>query len=154
MNDSKKYNILIMEASMIHLEQILFLFQKYREFYKVELNSLEEKKFIKERMEKSESKIFLAMEENKAVGFTQLYPSYSSVSLKPVWILNDLYVEETYRKSGIGYMLLDAAKEFAIKTKSKGLTLMTGIENESAQNLYEKYGFIRNDHFYNYFLFF
>lgn len=143
-----------MEASMIHLEQILFLFQKYREFYKVELNSLEEKKFIKERMEKSESKIFLAMEENKAVGFTQLYPSYSSVSLKPVWILNDLYVEETYRKSGIGYMLLDAAKEFAIKTKSKGLTLMTGIENESAQNLYEKYGFIRNDHFYNYFLFF
>jgi ribosomal protein S18 acetylase RimI-like enzyme len=51
-------------------------------------------------------------------------------------------------------MLLDAAKDFAIKTKSKGLTLSTGIENETAQSLYEKYGFIRNEHFYEYFLFF
>jgi ribosomal protein S18 acetylase RimI-like enzyme len=76
------------------------------------------------------------------------------VSLKSVWILNDLYVEENYRNQGVAKMLLDAAKEFAFKTQSKGLTIMTGLDNVAAQSLYEKYGFLRNDHFYNYFLFF
>ena len=65
-----------------------------------------------------------------------------------------MYVDENFRKQGVGKMLLDAAKDFAIQTNSKGLTLTTGIENETAQSLFEKFGFIRNEHFYEYFLFF
>ena len=59
-----------------------------------------------------------------AIGFTQLYPSFSSLSLKSVWILNDLYVYEEYRKQGVGKMLLDAAKEFALKQIAKGLLFL------------------------------
>ena len=147
-------NLSIREAELKHINLILPLFNKYRKFYEVEDKPEEAKAFIQERIEKNQSKIFLAMQEEKAIGFTQLYPSFSSLSLKSVWILNDLYLEEDFRKQGVGKLLLDSAKDFAIKTKSKGLTLSTGIENETAQSLYEKYGFIRNEHFYEYFLFF
>ena len=128
-------NLSIREAELKHINLILPLFNKYRKFYEVEDKPEEAKAFIQEK---------------KAIGFTQLYPSFSSLSLKSVWILNDLYVEEDFRKQGVGKLLLDSAKDFAIKTKSKGLTLSTGIENETAQSLYEKYGFIRNEHFYEY----
>ena len=94
------------------------------------------------------------MKGELTIGFTQLYPSFSSLSLKKVLILNDLYVQEDFRRLGVGKMLLDAAKDYALQINSKGLTLSTGIENETAQSLYEKYGFIRNEHFYEYFLFF
>lgn len=147
-------NISVLEAELTHINLVLPLFNKYRKFYEVENRPEDAKAFIQERIEKNQSKIFLAIQEEKAIGFTQLYPSFSSLSLKSVWILNDLFVEEDFRKRGVGKMLLDAAKDFAIKTKSKGLTLSTGIQNETAQNLYEKYGFIRNEHFYEYFLFF
>lgn len=146
--------IQIIEAKLNNLEQVLSLFHKYREFYQVDYKPLEAENFLRERITKEQSKIFLVLDDDRPVGFTQLYPSFSSLSLKPVWILNDLYVEEQYRKKGIGKMLLDAAKNFALQTKSKGLTLTTGIENTVAQSLYEKYGFIRNDHFYEYYLFF
>lgn len=144
----------IIEITHSNIELILPLFGKYRLFYEVESNAKEEEIFLRNRIQNKESKIFVVMENQIAIGFTQLYPSFSSLSLKPVWILNDLYVDESYRKQGVGKMLLDAAKDFAIETKSKGLTLTTAIQNTVAQSLYEKYGFIRNDHFYEYFLFF
>ena len=146
--------IQIIEATLTDLEKIIPLFHKYREFYQVEYKLQEVEIFLTQRIEKSQSKIFFAIDRDKAIGFTQLYPSFSSLSLKPVWILNDLYVDENFRKQGVGKMLLDAAKDFAIQTNSKGLTLTTGIENETAQSLFEKFGFIRKEHFYEYFLFF
>lgn len=147
-------NYSVIEVQLIHLTLILPLFNKYRKFYQVEDKPEEAEAFLRDRIEKNESKIFLAMQGDISIGFTQLYPSFSSLSMKRVWILNDLYVDEACRKHGVGKMLLDAAKEFAVQTNSKGLTLSTGIENETAQSLYEKYGFIRNEHFYEYFLFF
>lgn len=155
MLDNKNQPVIaIQEASSNHIKLLLPLFCKYRIFYGVEEKSKEAEAFLLDRINRNESKVFLAMKGEMAIGFTQLYPSFSSLSLKSVWILNDLYVYEEYRKQGVGKMLLDAAKEFALKTNSKGLTLSTGIENETAQSLYEKYGFIRNEHFYEYFLFF
>ncbi len=147
-------NYSVIEVQLTHITLILPLFNKYRKFYQVEDKPEEAEAFLRDRIEKNESKIFLAMQGDISIGFTQLYPSFSSLSMKRVWILNDLYVDEAYRKHGVGKMLLDAAKEFAVQTNSKGLTLSTGIENETAQSLYEKYGFIRNEHFYEYFLFF
>ncbi|MBK8398827.1 MAG: GNAT family N-acetyltransferase [Leptospiraceae bacterium] len=151
MNDSK---LRVIKINQSNVELVFPLFAKYRKFYEVESHPINEQEFLKRRIEKNESKIFIVQSGEESIGFTQLYPSFSSLSLKSVWILNDLYVEEQYRKQGVGKMLLDAAKNFAIQTKSKGLTLTTGIENTVAQSLYEKYGFIRNDHFYEYFLFF
>ena len=37
-----------------------------------------------------------------AVGFAQVYPSYSSISMRRTWILNDLFVVKESRGRGIG----------------------------------------------------
>ena len=154
LNEKNSSEISIQDAATIHKNLLLPLFCNYRNFYGVEEKPKEAEAFLFERLNRNESKIFLAMKGELAIGFTQLYPSFSSLSLKKVLILNDLFVQEDFRRLGVGKMLLDAAKDYALQINSKGLTLSTGIENETAQSLYEKYGFIRNEHFYEYFLFF
>lgn len=63
----------------------------------------------------------ISYDENEvAQGFTQLYPSYSSVSMQGTFILNDLFVHLNFRDKGIGEALMNHAKEFAIKENSKG----------------------------------
>lgn len=41
-----------------------------------------------------ESIVFMAFDDNEAIGFVHLYPSFSSVSMKQTWVLNDFYVKE------------------------------------------------------------
>ena len=82
-------------------------------------------------------------EDGNGLGFTQLYPSFSSVSMQRVYILNDLYVSEKSRGQGIGESLMEYAKQFARKMGSKGLTLETAVDNP-AQNLYKRLGWVKD----------
>ncbi len=107
--------------------------------------------FILERLSNAESVIFLAFERTTPVGFTQLYPSFSSVSLKRLWMLNDLFVLPTVRKLGVGAALLKRARQFTMETNAKGLVLETASDNP-AQKLYERLGWTRDEAFYRYFL--
>ncbi|MFD1181009.1 GNAT family N-acetyltransferase [Paenibacillus timonensis] len=109
---------------------------------------------MEERLGRRESVVFLAIEpvSGGAVGFTQLYPSFSSISMKRVWILNDLYVREEYRNQGAAKLLLEAAKSHARQTDAKGLELSTAMTNVRAQRLYETIGYERDTAFYHYFL--
>ena len=84
------------------------------------------------------------------MGFTQLYPTFSSVSMQRFYILNDLYVLPTLRGQGIGESLLNAAKDLAKANNWKGLALETAVDNP-AQKLYERLGWERSDDFYHYF---
>ena len=101
------------------------------------------------------SVIFLAYSTaHEAVGFTQLYPSFSSVSLKGLWILNDLFVRSDVRQGGVGRALLERARQHAADTGAKGLILSTAVTNKPAQTLYESCGWQRDDEFLHYHLFF
>lgn len=70
--------------------------------------------------------------------------------MKRAWILNDLYVDEQARKQGIGEMLLHKAKDLAIKTGANSISLSTAPDNHSAQRLYDKNGYKRDEQFYHY----
>jgi GNAT superfamily N-acetyltransferase len=83
------------------------------------------------------------MVNDEAVGFTQLYPSFSSVSMQRSYILNDLFVGERYRKQGIGVALLNKAKQLCRDNSFKGLALETETSNP-AQHLYESLGWVKN----------
>jgi ribosomal protein S18 acetylase RimI-like enzyme len=99
--------------------------------------------------------IYLAyLSQREAAGFTQLYPSFSSVSLKPLWILNDLFVRSDIRRGGVGRALLDRARQDAVESGAKGLILSTAVTNKPAQTLYESCGWQRDDEFTHYYLFF
>jgi ribosomal protein S18 acetylase RimI-like enzyme len=138
-------NIGIKRAEKKDLKHIAKLFDAYRVFYKQQSNFDLAQDFINERFKKSESVIFYAIDEaNNYLGFTQLYPGFSSVSAQRTWVLNDLYVDSKCRNCGIGSMLLDKAKQFAIETQSKGIALETAANNVRAQKLYESLGYIKD----------
>ncbi|MCF3107588.1 GNAT family N-acetyltransferase [Niabella sp. CC-SYL272] len=121
------------------------LFDQYRVFYKQTSDIPRAKAFIEARLQQHESVIFVAFAKQNdllhPVGFTQLYPTYSSVRTVKNWILNDLFVEAAYRKNGFGEALIRKAMEFAAATGAHFLQLETATDNFTAQKLYEQIGF-------------
>lgn len=140
----------ITQATLKDLARIAPLFNDYRVFYEQESDIKAATAFLKERLLKNESIIFYAEEDNMVLGFTQLYFSFSSVSLKPSLILNDLYVDSFYRGKGIGEALLNKAKEFCKADNYKGLALETATDNP-AQQLYEKLDWKKDTQCFHYF---
>jgi GNAT superfamily N-acetyltransferase len=139
----------IIKAEIKHLEALAPLFDAYRIFYKQNSDLESAKQFLKDRILNDESIIFLAYLDDEAVGFTQLYPLFSSVSMKPLFLLNDLYVKSTHRGKGIGEALINRAKELCEEKQNKGLALQTGTYNP-AQKLYERLGFVQDHDLYYY----
>ena len=139
----------IIEANISHLAGIAPLFDAYRIFYKQASDLESSKQFLKDRILNKESIIYVAYKEKEAVGFTQLYPLFSSVSLKPMYLLNDLYVISDCRGNGIGEALINKAKALCETEQNKGLALQTATDNP-AQKLYERLGFVLDHDLYYY----
>lgn len=98
--------------------------------------------------------VLIAERDTRFVGFAQLYPSFSSTSMKRVWILNDLFVPPAHRHGGVGRALLAAAEELARNTDAKGLVLATQKTNAPAKALYRAHGWKLDevfDHYHRYF---
>jgi len=151
----KSADIAIVRATLAELADLVPLFDGYRQFYGHRSDLAAARAFLGDRLERSESVIYLAYTgPREAAGFTQLYPSFSSVSLKPLWILNDLFVRPDIRRGGVGRALLERARLHAVETGAKGLVLSTGVTNKAAQTLYESCGWLRDDEFFQYYLFF
>ena len=147
-------NINIVRAARKDIDDLVPLFDGYRQFYGERSDPPAARAFLTERIERDESVIYLAYTgPREAAGFTQLYPSFSSVSLKPLWILNDLFVRPGVRRGGVGRALLERARQHALETGAKGLVLSTGVANTSAQTVYESCGWQRDDEFFQYHLF-
>ena len=140
--------MIIRRARKKDIEQLSILFDKYRIFYKRKSDVTSAKSFLKKRMKRKESVIFVAEERKELIGFTQLFPIFSSVNMMRTWLLNDLYVNEKSRGMGIAAKLLDAAKEFGVATNSKWLLLQTAADNFTAQKVYEQNGWIKETDFF------
>ncbi len=128
----------VKQATIDDLAAVAKLFDLYRQFYQQESNLARAEMYIKSRIEKGESVIFIVKDGQEYVGFTQLYPTFSSISMQKAWVLNDLYVEKSARGKGVGEQLLHKAEAFAKETGAKSLSLSTAPDNASAQRLYEK----------------
>ncbi|MFT6915577.1 MAG: GNAT superfamily N-acetyltransferase [Motiliproteus sp.] len=132
----------IIQANIKNIDAVVELFDLYRQFYGQKADVVASKEFIKNRFELKDSIILLAVSsDDLPIGFTQLYPAFSSVAMKPMLYLNDLFVLSTMRKSGIGKGLLDAAYDFALSNGFGNLKLATAIDNFSAKSLYESSGY-------------
>lgn len=142
--------IQILNADLTHVEAIAPLFDAYREFYKQSSDLQAGKVFLRERLANKEAILFLAIEKGSALGFVQLYPSYSSISMKRIWILYDLFVAPEARHRGVAAALLKRAQSFAAETHAEELILDTAIDNVAAQRLYEKLGWKRDTLFHRY----
>lgn len=141
-------NISVIQAQLKHVDAVAEVFDAYRQYYGQEADIEGAKHFLAERIRNQESVIFLALANGKALGFTQLYPGFSSVSMRRSWVLNDLFVREDIRSKGIGKTLLAAAQHFILQQGHKGLLLETTPDNTRAQSLYERFGWVREHNYY------
>jgi GNAT superfamily N-acetyltransferase len=140
----------IIQATAAHTDLIAPLFDAYRQFYQAAPDLAAARQFILERLTNDESVIFLALEGKEVMGFTQLYPIFSSVAIQKLWLLNDLFVVPTARHKGIGEALVQRAEQLARDTGFRGLFLRTAVDNYPAQRLYERCGWVRDNQFCRY----
>ncbi|MCD2259309.1 GNAT family N-acetyltransferase [Psychroserpens luteolus] len=133
----------IYHAQLRDLEGLINLFDGYRVFYKQDSNPAAVKRFLTQRIVKNDSIIYIAYVDDEAAGFTQLYPLLSSVSMKPMYLLNDLYVHSKFRGQGIGEALINRAKHLCQSENNKGMAIQTAFDNP-AQRLYERLGFVKD----------
>jgi len=136
-------SVIIRRAIVEDANVIAPLFNAYRMFYRQHSNIGAALDFITKRLAQNQSAIFIADDGGKAVGFTQLYPIFSSVGLTNAWLLNDLYVTEGNRGKGVATALLEAAKQLGRKTGSGWLMLQTAVNNHIAQKVYGQNGWIK-----------
>ncbi len=142
----------VIEATTGDVDRVLPLFLGYLEFYKQMPEAARARRFIAERLERGESKVFLATLDDEPVGFVQLYPTFASLAMKRSWVLYDLFVKPSARKHGAAKALMERARQLAVDTGAEGLILETAMDNLPGQRLYEQLGWKRDEEFYRYFL--
>jgi len=135
----------VRQASIDDVDLIAPMFDAYRRFYGQRTDVEGARAFIRDRLQRWESVVLLALSADAtaspALGFAQLYPSFSSVAMRRTWILNDLFVAESARRRGVARELLGAARRFARESRAVRLELTTTRSNHAAQRLYETHGY-------------
>jgi GNAT superfamily N-acetyltransferase len=150
---NNEQSVSVHQATLAEVERIVPLFDAYRQFYSKPSNLEESHAFLLERFKHNQSIIFIANDNTgTAIGFVQLYPSFSSVSAARIFILNDLFVVPSARRRGVASLLLKAAADYGRAAGAIRLTLSTGVSNKDAQVLYERGGWNRDSEFYVYHL--
>ncbi|MFK7766075.1 MAG: GNAT family N-acetyltransferase [Mariniblastus sp.] len=140
----------ILQVQAQHIDQVVELFDAYRVWYGKRSDKATATQFLSERTEKNESVIFACENSDaKFVGFTQLYPVFSSTRMRPMWLLNDLFVSPEFRGQGVSKKLIESAKELARSTNACGVLLETETTNDIGNHLYPSVGFeLEENNFY------
>jgi GNAT superfamily N-acetyltransferase len=147
----QEHTVAVRQATIFDLDLLVPLFDAYRQFYRKPSDLDLARRFLFERFQHNQSIIFLAVrQDGRAVGFTQLFPSFSSASAAPIFILNDLFILPEARRMRVGSLLLSAAASFGRAIGAVRLTLSTEVTNEAAQALYATQGWTRQTDFFVY----
>jgi GNAT superfamily N-acetyltransferase len=134
----------IRKANIQDLDQLAKLFNAYRVFYGKESALTLATEFLSERIRTRDSEIFVSADK-RINGFVQLYPLFSSVRMKKLWLLNDLFVDPDHRGKGISLALIEEAKALCKRTGACGMYLETAKSNDIGNQLYPRAGFTLND---------
>jgi GNAT superfamily N-acetyltransferase len=142
--------VTVRQAVLADLQELALLFGEYRSFQGKRSEPGAERAFLQARFDHGESVAFIAHVGTSAVGFAQLYPSYSSTSLSRVFILNDLFVRESGRRKGVASRLLAAVEAYAWAFGAVRVTLNVAQDNRVGQALYEARGWTKDSEFFMY----
>lgn len=146
-------SLVVEPARLADIDRVAPLFDAYRQFYGAEPDLQGARSFIAERLTLRESIVLLAVPESRGgddgvvAGFAQLYPSFSSLALGPLVVLNDLFVAPSWRQHGVARRLVGEVVAYARKTGAVRIELATQRTNQRALHLYETDGFVRDTEF-------
>lgn len=148
---ASKKDMTIKRATLKDLEAVAVLFDEYRQFYRRPPDLDGATRFIRLRLKQEDSVILVACTDlRQSVGFTQLYPVFSSVRMARGWILNDLYVDARWRGQGVGEALMHGAREYCLQNGASAMWLSTEKDNVVAKRLYDRLGYSLDETFDHY----
>ena len=118
-------DVQVHRADATHLDHVARLFDAYRGFYGQPSNLTQSRDFIAERIARDESAIFVVLDAaGEALGFVQLFPTFSSIDAHRTWLLGDLFTAPVARGRGVATLLMNTARDFAVLSGAKGLVLV------------------------------
>jgi ribosomal protein S18 acetylase RimI-like enzyme len=143
------------------VDAVVDLFRQYLRFYDQEVPDAEARAYLTARRDAGDCVLLIAVlrpegtepdasAAEEVVGFTQSYPTWSSVSLSRSWVLNDLFVAPEARGTGAARALVRETCRRAKEAGAIRVSLATAWDNVAAQGLYESEGFVRDQHFHHY----
>jgi len=148
MHADAEHEITVRQAVSADLEPLTDLFDQYRQFQGQHADRAAARSFLKARFDHGESILFIALAGDAPLGFAQLYPSFSSVALSRVFILNDLFVDASARRRQVASRLLEAVEAYAWSFGASRVTLNVARANTDAQALYDARGWTRADQYF------
>jgi GNAT superfamily N-acetyltransferase len=123
------------------LELTLPLIAGYQRFYLAQPDDDRNRAFFRRFVAPSGHGLLLgAWEENRLVGFATIYWTHSSTRAVDAALMNDLFVVEEGRGSGVGRALIEACAAAARERGCAHLEWFTATDNAVAQRLYERVG--------------
>ena len=135
----------IARAGLADLDALVPLFDAYRVFYQQPSDPALARTYLEKRLGAGEYVGFLARDgAGKAVGFAMVSQTFSSVGLKRIWLLNDIFVDPSTRRTGAGAALMEAVEAFARETEAGRLDLFTARTNLTAQSVYKRAGWVED----------
>ena len=142
----------VQPASAADLPALARLFDAYRVFYEAVSAPAETESFVTRLAAEGRTRFFLGrqagLEVSPPVGFVHLMPSINTIAMRPIWLLEDLFVAPEARRLGVATALMRYAEAFARQTGAERLTLATAYNNHRAQALYKSLGYVREEHFW------
>ena len=138
----------VRQAVLADLDDLAALFDQYRVFQGQASDPAAARAFLQQRFDHGESAVFMACEGPAAIGFAQLFPSWSSVALARVFILNDLFVHPSGRRKGVASLLLAAVERHAWSLGAVRVTLNVARDNQAGQALYAAQGWTQDAQFH------
>jgi ribosomal protein S18 acetylase RimI-like enzyme len=146
----KSSEIAVEAARPQDVEVLATLFEAYRAFYRRAPDPDAARSFVAERVAAGDTRFFLARAGREVVGFVHLVPSFDTLAMSPMWLLEDLFVLPERRRRGVGDALLRHAESFARASGASRLTLSTAHTNRVAQRRYEASGYRHDEEFRTY----
>ena len=131
----------IAPATEDDLGELLPLFGGYQRFYTGEIQTDDRNREFLRRFLGEAGQLLVARDDRgDAVGFANLYWTFSSTTAEEHVLLNDLFVSDDARGGGVGLALIEAARAVARERGSATLSWQTALDNRTAQRLYERTG--------------
>ena len=125
------------------LDELLVLVRGYCDFYEVspaDADLLSVSRTLIADPEHEGLQLLARNTEGRAVGFATLYWSWSTTAACRIGVMNDLFVAEDARGSGLAEALIDACRVECVSRGARELTWQTAPDNLRAQAVYDRVG--------------
>jgi GNAT superfamily N-acetyltransferase len=135
------------------LPELLPLMRGYCDFYEVDPSDedlLAMSRALIDDPEREGVQLIARDGDGRATGFATIFWTWSTLSASRIGVMNDLFVDERSRGTGVAEALIAACAERCRERGATSLDWTTARDNHRAQRLYERVGARRDERWLDY----